>query len=145
MNTALRILSRRDHSTHELSQKLKGRGYSGEIIEDVISECKRYDYINDERTAQVFIRQLLRKGYGRKRIRLQLNLKGLGGTHIQADLSKCISDADEYQCAEKIFQKNARRFDREKDALKRKDKIYKFLSGRGFSNMVISEIIRKIN
>ena len=145
LNTALRILTRRDHSKHELSQKLIARGYSGEVINDVISECKRFDYLNDERTAQVFIRQLHRKGYGRNRIRFELNLKGLGDSHIQADLSKYISDADEYQCAEKIFQKNARRFEREKDALKRKDKIYKFLSGRGFSNTVISEIIRKIN
>ena len=144
LNTALRILTRRDHSKHELSQKLKARGYAEEVIDEVISKCERFDYINDERTAQVFVRQLHRKGYGRKRIRFELNLKGLRGNHIQAILSKSISDADEYQCAEKIFQKHARRFDREKNVLKRKDKLYRFLYGRGFSKMVISELISKI-
>lgn len=144
LNTALRILTRRDHSKRELSQKLKARGYAGEVIDEVISECERLDYINDERTAQVFIRQLQRKGYGRKRIRFEINLKGLRGKHIQAVLSKSISDADECQSAEKIFQKHVRRFDREKDVLKRKDKIYKFLYGRGFSKAVISELISKI-
>ena len=144
MNTALRILTRRDHSKHELIQKLKMRGYAGEVIDEVITECERFEYINDERTAQVFVRQLHRKGYGRKRIRFELNLKGLRGNHIQAILSKSISDADEYQCAEKIFQKHARCFDREKNVLKRKDKLYRFLYGRGFSKMVISELISKI-
>jgi len=144
LNTALRILTRRDHSKHELSQKLKVRGYAGEVIDEVISECERFDYINDERTARVFMRQLHRKGYGLKRIQFELNRKGLCGKHIQGVLSKSISVADEGQCAEKIFQKHIRRFDREKDVLKRKDKIYKFLYGRGFSKAVISELISKI-
>ena len=144
LNTALRILTRRDHSKHELSQKLKARGYAEEVIDEVISKCERFDYINDERTAQVFIRRLQRKGYGRKRIQFELNLKGLRGKHIQDALSKSISEADERQGAEKVFQKHARRFDREKDALKRKDKIYRFLYGRGFSKAVISATISKI-
>ena len=144
LNTALRILTRRDHSKHELSQKLKARGYVQEVINDVISECERFDYINDERTAQVFIRRLQRKGYGRKRIRSELNRKGLRSKNIQTILSKSINDTDECQGAEKIYQKHARRFNREKDELKRKDKIYKFLYGRGFSQSVISEVISKI-
>ena len=144
LNTALRVLTRRDHSKHELIHKLKVRGYAGKVIDDVIKECERLEYINDQRTAQVFIRQLHQKGYGRNRIRFELNLKGLGGNTIQEFLAKSISDADEYQCAEKIIQKHAGRFDREKDVLKKKDKIYRFLFGRGFTKAVILELIRKI-
>jgi len=144
LNTALRVLTRRDHSKHELIHKLKVRGYAGKVIDEVIKECERLEYINDQRTAQVFIRQLHQKGYGRNRIRFELNLKGLGGNTIQEFLAKSISDADEYQCAEKIIQKHAGRFDREKDVLKRKDKIYRFLFGRGFTKAVILELIRKI-
>ena len=144
LDTALRILTRRDHSRHELALKLKRRDFSKEDIDYAISSCEEFDYINDERTARVFIRRLHRKGYGRKRIRFELNLKGFRGNQIQALLSKSISDADEGQCAETIFQKHAGRFDREKDSLKRKDKIYRFLYARGFSKAVISEFIRKI-
>lgn len=144
LNTALRILTRRDHSKQELSQKLEARGYVEKVINEVISACERFDYINDERTAQVFIRRLQKKGYGRKRIQFELNLKGLGGKNIETVISKSISDADECQGAEKIYQKHARRFNREKDELKRKDKIYKFLYGRGFSQVVISKLINKI-
>ena len=144
LNTALRILTRRDHSKQELSQKLQARGYVEETINDVISECERFDYINDERTALVFIRRLQRKGYGRKRIRFELNLKGLRGQNIQRILSKHVSDADEHQYAKKIYQKHSKRFNREKDELKRKDKIYRFLYSRGYSQTVISEVVDKI-
>jgi regulatory protein len=143
-NTALRILTRRDHSKHELSQKLNARGYAAEIIDDVMSQCERLDYINDERTAQVFIRQLHRKGFGLKRIAFELNLKGLRGKHFQEMVSQSISLSDERRGADKIYQKHIRRFEREKDVFKRKDKIYRFLYGRGFSKAVISELISKI-
>lgn len=143
LNTALRILTGRDHSKYELSQKLKARGYTKEIIAEVMSECERFGYINDERTAEVYIRQLHIKGYGLKRIRFELNTKGLSGKHIQGILARSISEADERQCAEKIFQKHAKRFDRDADELKRKNKIYRFLHGRGFSNAVISQVIAK--
>jgi regulatory protein len=144
LNTALRVLTRRDHSKHELFQKLKARGYAAEIINDVISQCERLDYINDERTAQVLIRQLHRKGYGVKRIAFELTLKGLGCKQGQELVSQSISLSDERQGADKIYQKNIRRFEREKDVSKRKDKIYRFLYGRGFSKTVISELIGKI-
>ena len=145
LNTALRILTRRDHSKYELSRKLKARGYTEDIIGDVVSECERFGYINDERTAEVFIRQLYKKGYGLKRIRFELKSKGLRGKHVQGILAKSISEADERLCAEKIFQKHANRFQRDTDELKRKDKVYRFLYGRGFSNDVISQIIAKLN
>ena len=143
-DTALRILTRRDHSKHELSQKLNARGYAAEIIDDVISQCERLDYINDERTAQVFISKLHRKGYGLQRIAFELNLKGLRGKHLQEMVSQSISLSDERQAADKIYQKHIRRFEREKDVSKRKDKIYRFLYARGFSKTVISELIGKI-
>ena len=144
LNTALRILTRRDHSKHELSQKLTARGYPREIIDNVISRCERFDYINDERTAQVFIRQLHRKGYGQRRIRAELNLKGLRGKHFQDMVSQSISLSDERQGAEKIYHKNSRRFERVKDVSKRKDKIYRYLDGRGFSKTVISELVGRV-
>ena len=144
LNTALRILTRRDHSKQELYQKLKARGYAGDVIDGVISQCERLDYVNDERTVRVVIRQLHKKGYGLKRIRFELNLKGLRGKQVQEMVSQSVSLSDERQCADKIFQKHIRRFEREKDISKRKDKIYRFLYSRGFSKTVISELIGKI-
>ena len=143
LNIALRILTPRDHSKYELVQKLKQRGFSREVIDAAISSCERFDYINDERTAQVYIRQVKRKGYGKKRIQLELNKKGLKGTRIQSILDQSVSETDEREGAERILKKNIKRFEREKDALKRREKIYRFLHARGFSQGVIAELVKR--
>ncbi|MBT8371256.1 MAG: recombination regulator RecX [Deltaproteobacteria bacterium] len=143
MNTAIRILTGRDHSKHELAQKLKKRKYENEIIDQVISACERFDYLNDERTAQLYVGQLKRKGYGKKRIRFDLNRKGLKGKRIQAILSRSVSEKEERECALRVFQKQLKRFESEEDSLKRKNKIYRYLYSRGFSETVISELVKK--
>ena len=143
LNTALRILTGRDHSKHELEQKLKQRGISGELLDNVISTCERYDYIDDERTAQLYIRQLKRKGYGLKRIRYELIKKGLQGNRIDGILSEGLSETDERECAHRVLQKHLSRFEREKDSLKRRAKIYRFLYARGFPEGIISELMKR--
>lgn len=144
LNTALRILTGRDHSKYELEQKLKQRGITGELLDNVILVCERYDYINDERTAQIYIRQLNRKGYGLKRIRYELTKKGLRGNRIHGILSESLSETDERECAQRVLQKHLNRFERENDSLKRRAKIYRFLYARGFSEGIISELMKKV-
>ena len=140
LNSALRILTGRDHSKYELTRKLKQRGFKQQDIEKAVSECIRLDYINDERTARVYIRQLIRKGYGVKRIRHDMDKKGLRGKQVQNKLSETFSDADEHDSAVRVLKKNIRRFERESDPKKRRDKIFRFFYARGFSQ----EIIRKV-
>jgi len=143
LDSALRILTPRDHSKYELVQKLKQRGFSRVDIDDAISSCLRLDYINDDRTAKVYIRQLKRKGYGKKRIQLELNKKGLKGDRILGILDQRVSEADERQGAARILKKNIRRFERETDSKKRRDKMYRFLLSRGFLQSVIRESLKR--
>jgi regulatory protein len=145
LNTAVRILLRRDHSEAELSRKLNRRGFDYETVCRVVAECRRLDYLNDERTAGVLIRKLRRKGFGSKRIRLEFDRKGLKRELIEGILLKSVSEENERECAERVLQKYRSKFDREKDDLKRRDKIYRFLDARGFPKAVISELIRKLD
>jgi SOS response regulatory protein OraA/RecX len=68
-----------------------------------------------------------------------MDQKGLGGKQIQNILSETFSDADEHASAVRVLRKNIKRFERESDPKKRRDKIYRFFYARGFSQ----EIIRK--
>jgi len=142
-NTALRLLTRRDHSQYELVQKLKQRGFNIKDIDHAVSACRQFDYINDERTTRVYIRQLKRKGYGKKRIQLELHKKGLKSSRIQRILDGSVLETDEREGAERILKKNIKRFEREKDSAKRRDKIYRFLHARGFSQEVIADLIKQ--
>lgn len=143
LNTALRILTGRDHSKYELTRKLKQRGFKSEDIEKAVSECERFDYIHDERTARVYISQMMRKGHGLNRIRHEMNKKGLRGKRIQNILSEIVSDIDELDGAERILKKNIKRFERESDLKKRRGKIYRFLYARGFSQDTIRKLINE--
>jgi len=142
-NSALRILTGRDHSKYELTQKLVQRGFTALDIEKAVSECERFDYINDERTSRVYIRQLILKGYGEKRIRYEMNKKGLKGERIENILCETVAEIGELEGAERILDKNLKRFERESDPKKRRDKIYRFLHARGFSQDTIRKLIIK--
>ena len=142
-NTALRLLARREHSKFELAQKLRQRDFDSAVIEKVFLECERLNYLNDDRTARVFIEQLSRRGYGTKRILAELKRKGISGGHIAELLNEIVPDDRERENAERMLTKNINRFDREVDRQKRKAKIYRFLFARGFSNETIAEIMKK--
>jgi regulatory protein len=145
LNCALRILTGRDHSEFELNRKLRKRGFDPEDIGKAVSECVRFNYINDERTSRVYINQMVRKGYGLNRIRHELNKKGLKGKGIQQILSEKITDVDEQDNAERVLKKNIKRFERERDPMKRKDKIFRFLYGRGFSRETIIKVMENVS
>jgi regulatory protein len=142
MNTAVRILAHRDHSKYELRQKLKQKGFEGAVIDKVISKCERLNYINDKRTAQVYIAQLKRKSFGKRHIRFALRKKGLTGEAIEQILVESCSEIDERENASRILHKKMKAFNRVEGAKKRRDKIFRFLNSRGFSETVIADLIR---
>lgn len=144
MNTALRLLARRDHTSLEIQQKLGQRGFGREVIDRVLAECRRLDYIDDERTARMYIGQLARRGFGFRRIRLELKKKGLAGGSFENILTESNSEIDELEIARKVMLKRMKSFERVEDHQKRRDKIYRFLHARGFAESVISEILRKL-
>jgi regulatory protein len=142
LDTAVRVLTRRDHTRLEIEQKLKQRGYDSEVIRAVVVECERLNYIDDERTAKVYIFQLARRGFGFRRIRLELLKKGLRGDRFEQIVKESRLEIDEREIASSVLQKKMKSFEREEDSKKRRDKIYRFLYSRGFSQSIISELIR---
>ena len=142
MDSAVRILANRDHSKYELKQKLQKRGFAIQSINSVLAECERFGYIDDKRTARIYILQLKRKCFGKRYIRNALKKKRLVGAAIEKILSQNYPGDDEYEHAGRLLEKKNRTFEREADLRKKSDKIYRFLYSRGFSPGVISDLIR---
>ena len=145
MNTAVRILTNRDHSKYELKQKLQQRGFASEVINGVMEKCERLGYIDDQRTARVYILQLKHKCFGKRYIRLALKKKRLRGAAIDRILSADYPTVDEYEHASRILEKKKKTFAREADPKKRSNKIYRFLYSRGFRPAVIRDLIDQSN
>ena len=140
MDTAVRILTSRSHTAHELASKLKKRRIRGEIIERVAAECVRLHYIDDEDTARRYVAELKSKGYGRRHVSAAMRKKGLAADTAEIALEEGYSGSEEKEIALKMLEKKHSTFSREKDRYKRKGKIYRYLYTRGFAPEIIASV-----
>ena len=110
-----------------------------------MAECERFGYIDDRRTARVYILQLKRKCFGRRYINLALKKKRLHGSAIEKFLLENYPEDEEYESADRLLKKKMKTFARVSDPKKRSDKIYRFLYSRGFNPSVIRGIVNRSN
>jgi len=69
-NKALDLVSRREHSRHELMQKLDKRyPETLPIIEEVLEKLVLNKILDDERFAEMYLNSRARKGFGPKKNR----------------------------------------------------------------------------
>ena len=76
-NKALDILSRREHSAHELKLKLHKKFEAISEIEEVIIRLENNNLLNDFRFAEIYARIRKRKGFGPKKILHELIFRGV--------------------------------------------------------------------
>lgn len=86
---ALRYLSRREHSSMELRQKLCSKGYSEIVVGQVIEELASEGWQSDKRFAELFAGSRAEKGYGAYRIRQELRQHGI-------DVDKALEDGRDW-------------------------------------------------
>ncbi|MBR2315402.1 MAG: regulatory protein RecX [Clostridia bacterium] len=83
-NKAVELISRREHSRKEIITKLTQRSY-GEVASEVADELERLGYLNDERFAAMYAKELKhRKNMGKRRIAQELYLKGISRDIIES-------------------------------------------------------------
>jgi len=89
--TALDLLSRRDHFRHELVEKLRARNFLANEIEDSIARCEQLDLLNDQRVAHRFVEvRAADRGWGPHRLAAELRQRGLSAEDAErlSDLSE---------------------------------------------------------
>ena len=134
-NKALDILSRREHSVHELKLKLHKKFEAISEIEEVITKLESNNLLNDFRFAETYTRIRKRKGFGPNKIHYELKNKG-----IKESISNEIISAEDGwgDAALKAFRKKYKDGISEdtKERLKQKN----FLHNRGFSFKEIESV-----
>jgi regulatory protein len=126
---AVRLLSRREHSSQEVTQKLNRKGFDDALIEQITQDLRDEGLLSDERFAESYTRSRISGGYGPLRIRQELRQRGVSDEIIATTI---INDETQwFELARKVREK---RFGDEKPKnLKEKLKQQKFLQYRGFS------------
>jgi len=141
----LRYLSRRDHASFELKQKLQIKEFETANIEMVIEEFSDKGWIDDPKFARTFSSEKAELNqWGPNKIRAHLYKKGLDKKSIETGIEYAFDNLQPQKICVDLALKKKKRFAREKDSYKREQKIYRFLAGRGFHSDDIQKALPKI-
>ena len=94
-NSAMRLLSRREHSRAELRGKLVGRGFENDLVEELLQGLEDQDLLSDERFAMSLIASRAETGYGPNRIGVELRNRGVSEELAREALAKAEIDWEE--------------------------------------------------
>lgn len=128
--SAINLVSRREHSRFELQQKLHQRKFPSAHIEQVVLYCCESGYVNDQRFTQSYIRIKAGKGLGLKRIQMELQQKGIDSEQIRRALDEL--ELDWYELAKNLYQRKYP--SPQPDDFKSKQKRQRYLFYRGFDS-----------
>ncbi|BBJ27514.1 regulatory protein RecX [Athalassotoga saccharophila] len=133
---AFRLIKIRARSEHELYTRLKEKGYSQEILDQVIDELKKKGFLDDLKFAKLFASdQIELKFKGPKYIEYELKNFGVK-EEIIASVIKEISDSNFKEIF--IRFKKAHKNDNE-------DEIFEKLIKRGFDPYTVKKTLREIS
>lgn len=135
---ALALLTGREYCETELRARLKHKCPDAELeqIDAVIARLLADNYLSDERFCEVFVRSRRRKGQGPVRIQLELSRKGTAESLARAAVGEYDDWGDlaaEVACG-RFAGANV-------TEAKEKARIWRFLSGRGFTTAHIQQAL----
>lgn len=134
---AFAVLTRKEYSKADLTEKLMTYAQSREEVLTLVDELSANNYQSDQRVAEMTVRSQVRRGKGPNRIKLALRAKQLDRALVQED----IAEIDWY---EQAYQLKVKKYGTEvsKDP-KIKAKQIRFLQYRGFEMDAIMKAISK--
>ena len=138
-----RLLKIRLRSQKEVRDKLKQREFDQSVIDQTLDYFLGAKLLDDREFAHQWIKWRAAKPLGINRIKFELKEKGIG----PEILDKALADFKEEFSEEEIVLALARRrkeISKEKDPVKLNQRLYGYLSRRGFSVTSIVKALKKI-
>ncbi len=135
---ALNLLARRDHTVHELKQKLSVRGFSADSITTAIEKLSGQKLLDDRRFAERWADAAIRggRGYG-LRILQELQRKGVSREIAAEVVATATAEHLESDSVAAIVARRFAAFDPAGASQKEKQRVYSYLQRRGFSMQTV--------
>ena len=140
---AIYIITNYSKTEKQLRDKLKqSKKYSDEVIDETIKFLKKHNFINDFDYSKRFI-ELHRNQYSEKVLHQKLYQKGVSKKIIEEAFEKSEGMLDSDELIKKLLLKKCPDYYSKKDSMdiKEKQKIYAYLSRKGFTYDNISDIM----
>jgi regulatory protein len=136
---ALFLLTRRDHTRLELTQKLSRKQYPAEDIATIIQALENAGLINENRFAESYIHYRRAKGYGPRRLAMELQSKGVTDTVIAQHLE--MADNAWFTDAHNAWRKQFK--GRQPSDPQTRARQLRFLYNRGFTQDQILSVFKQ--
>jgi len=141
---AYRLLKYRERSTKEIKDRLKEKGFSGDICDRVIDELNRLGYLDDKRFANMLADSIIKfRPGGLALVRSALYAKGVPAKIIDSVITDVKDGYDEYEAAYALASGRVKRF-KNIEPERAKQRIYNFLLRRRFKQETILEVLNQI-
>lgn len=134
---AMHLIAKADRSERSLRDKLTEGGYPPEACDAAIAFMKESRFLDDLEYACSYVRTY-QESRSRRRIFDDLRGKGVPEDMIEQALSEYY-ESDEREMIRALLQK--RGYDRDRNDPKERAKMYRYLSGRGFSYSDFSDLL----
>ena len=137
---AVRMLSRREYSRHELLLKLSAKSPNKSLLDKVSEYLIDHDLQSDERYTEIYVRSRFQKGNGPVKIAQELKAKGIDKDLIQKYMEPIESQL--YVAALHSARKKLSSLsDTEDSRDTNKQKLYRYLFNKGFPSSVTKKAI----
>lgn len=129
-----KLLAIRGYLKSELTTKLKRYKIAPEAIKEVLLECEKLGYLDDQREGNLFISREKKRGLGPQMIAYKLQQKA---PELKEMVREKVCDQDQLESIRKWIEKKTRRDDF--NDIKVKERLYRFLRGKGFDDHLIRQ------
>ena len=140
------LLFRRLHSRGELRKKLRDKqDFSLQLIDKVLGEMESYGYLDDRRFAELYSKELTKKGFGPRVVSQKMRMRGLEANLVREIVQEFTLSQDEAPDELlRLAQKKLKSLHRESDEFKKRQKLYRYLAGRGWGSGEIRKVIDQL-
>jgi len=139
LDSALRLLTRREHGAKEVCEKLKKKGFKPEEIQDALESCQRLNLQSDQRFVELYIRYRIRQGYGPLKISQELKQKGVDSELIHQEIKQ--EGPNWLSYALNVWEKKCK--GQINLSFQEIQKQQRFLLYRGFDMDIISQVVKE--
>lgn len=139
MTKAMKLLAIRPLSEQELWAKLRRAGFPDHECDAAIAECARRHYLDDEQLAADCVTSLRQRNLGARMIKQKLMRRGLDKERIGEFLAE--DPEAEVEAARRAMEGKLRSLTKETDPGKKREKLFRFMAGRGFSAGIIFKLL----
>lgn len=142
-DTALRTVERSYKTEKEIKDKLLLKEFDEDTVEETLEFLREYGFIDDSKFVKMFVKDHIRN-QGRNKIKYLLSQKGIDKCLIE----EAFLDLEKEDEVERAFILGEKKYlsisKREDDDFKIKNKITRYLLGRGYDYSIAKEVINRI-